>query len=131
MRKTSGVILENIVAATMITGFLIISTSYLGIWAKLRQVSLSSATTSEHQKKYQKSVKIMMFLITAFIGQWWAYILYSTCSFFIDPPLVITVSAVTFSNMGGFFNFLAYTFIRKRQASVNTEMSGKDRTTTT
>ena len=54
--------------------------------------------------------------------------MYSMWTFFSDPHIAITVGAVIFSNMGGVFNFLSYTYVRKRQASVE---SGNESATNT
>ena len=131
MRNTGGVIVTNTMAATMVAVFIFNSVSYLGIWMKVRKVSKSSATTSADQKKYLKSARIMLLFVAAFILQWWAYVIYCLLSFFTEPHVVIVVGAVTFSNMGGLFNFLAYTYIRKRQASVQTGSVSKRIATTT
>lgn len=108
----------RVVAGTMVAVFIYNSVSYLGIWLKVRNVSKLSATTAADKKKYVKSAKIMLLFVAAFISQWWAYIIYCIWSFYTEPSVVIIVAAVTFSNMGGVFNFLAYTYIRKRQAGV-------------
>ena len=130
MRKTGGIIVTNIVAGTIVIVFLYNSISYLGIWMKVRRVTKSSSTKTTDQKKYLRSARVMLLFVAAFILQWWAYVIYCIWNFFTEPHVVIIVGAVTFSNMGGLFNFLAYTYIRKKQANVQPGTSTEPTATT-
>ena len=102
----------------MIAIFVYNTLSYLGIWYKINKVSRKSTTTSANQKKYHRSAKTMMFFVAAFIAQWWAFIIFNLWNFFSVPHISIVVAGVIFSNMGGVFNFLSYTYVRKRQSGV-------------
>ncbi len=126
MRKALGVLVANIMAVTMIAIFLYNSISYLGIWYKIKKASKTSASTD--QKKYHRSAQTMLFFVAAFIGQWWVFIIFNVWSFFASPHYVIVFAVVIFANMGGVFNFLAYSYVRKRQASVHSQTSQEAKT---
>lgn len=116
LRKDLGVVFANLIAGTMIFIFIYNSIVYMAIFYKLQKVSKTSA--SADQKKYQRSIQTMMFFVAAFIGQWWAFIVFSLWSFFSNPYVPIVFGAVTFSNMGGVFNFLIFMYIQKRKTTV-------------
>ena len=50
----------------------------------------------------------------AYFGQYWASMIYAAWSLFGQPHIAVIMLVVVFHNMGGVFNFLAYTFIRRR-----------------
>ena len=121
MRRRIGKLLSNMIACFMIIVFLFNVICYLGIWSRIRQVM----KTQKNGKKYGKTAKVMMLFVAAYIGQWWAYVVHSIWSFFGESHVTIFWGAVFFSNMGGVFNFLAYTFIRKRYQKVSDDRSAE------
>ena len=122
MREPAGPILNNVVAGVMILTFVFNLSCYGAVYFKIRQVAKKMAGSSKGGGKYHKTAKVMMLFVAVYIGQWWAYIIYSLVGLFTapDPPHVaIMWASVFFSNMGGVFNFIAYSFVRKKQSSVS------------
>ena len=61
--------------------------------------------------------------ILAFAAQYWSYVLYAIWNFIEIPPLEVIYIAAFFTNFGGFFNAVAYTFIRRKYLKVGHEES--------
>ena len=119
MRRRFGKLLNNLVATIMIMTFVFNVACYLGIWIKIRQVM----QTQKKSNKYGRTAKVMMLFVAAYICQWWAFVVHSCWEFFGQPHVSVFWAAVFFSNMGGVFNFFAYSFIRKKYQKVSDERS--------
>ena len=116
MRKPSGPILMEIVGLLTFICFIINVLSYVGIWWKLRMVSKSSALSSA---KYQRTARIMVLFIVVFFAQWWGFALYIAWQQFTPfPPLEVLMLLLWFTNFGGVFNAVAFTFVRRRYKAV-------------
>ena len=121
MREPAGPILNNVVAGVMILTFSFNLVCYGAVYLKIRQVAKKMAGSGgKGAGKYHKTAKVMMLFVAVYIGQWWAYIMFSVANLINDPPHVaIMWGSVFFSNLGGMFNFIAFTFVRKKQQSVS------------
>ena len=118
--KPAGPILENVVAAVMIMTFVFNLICYGAVYFKIRQVAKKMAGSSKSGGgKYHKTAKVMMLFVAVYMGQWWAYIMLSITGLITEPHIAIMWASVFFSNMGGVFNFIAYSFVRKKQSSVS------------
>jgi hypothetical protein len=124
MRRRLGELLNNLVASIMIIAFVFNVGCYLGIWIRIRQVMQGQKTGH----KYGRTAKVMMLFVAAYIGQWWAMITFITWKIFSEPHISIAWAAVFFSNMGGVFNFFAYSFIKKKYQKVSDEQKSETRT---
>jgi len=111
MRRSIGKLLSNLVAAVMILTFIFNAACYFGVWMKIRR---QGTRTKAQPPKYGRTAKVMMSFVAAYLAQWWTYVAYATWGIFREPHVSIIWGAVFFSNMGGVFNFLAYTFIRRK-----------------
>lgn len=138
-RKPAEKVLSIIVAATFITVFFSNIINYGLVWLKIKRVSASMAVTTS-QAKYHRTAKVMMLFVAVYIGinmfptilkllfnsilaQWWAYIGYAIHGF-VEPQPVFWVAVVsTFSNLGGLFNFVTFTFVKKNQQNVRDSSS--------
>ncbi len=90
--------------------------SYSAVWFKIRQVSKSAGSWSTRQKKLVKKARIMAVFVLAYAGQWVPGVILALWSF-ISPENVheiMVLITTLFVNMGGFFNCVAYTVIRKK-----------------
>jgi|SRR6218665_2480308 len=56
----------------------------------------------------------MMIFVAVFILQWWTFIVYTAWTMVSDPPPTIFILAVIFINLGGIYNSIAYTIIRRK-----------------
>ena len=73
----------------------------------------------------------MLLFMAAYIGQWWAYGIYSFWRIFEQPHAVIMLASVLFGNLGGTFNFIVYIVIKQRlsKTSSRVENDGTTRVT--
>ena len=82
------------------------------------QVSKSLAgkdtRAAENSRKFHKTARVMMLFVAAYIAQWWPYVTHTTWRLFGEPHISITMLVTLFANMGGVFNFLAYTLLRNK-----------------
>ena len=70
---------------------------------------------AEHSRRYLKTARIMMLFVVAYIGQWWTLVAYGIWTLFGQQPhIAIVTMDVFFPNLGGVWNFLAYTFLRNK-----------------
>ena len=119
--------------------FLGVLISYGGIWFKIKSTTkLMNADT----KRYQNSAKLMMIFVVVFIFQWWPNTMLFLWGFVSTPPPQINMLSGFITNMGGVYNCIAYTIIRRwlqkeaaaEERSVVTresEMSSESRATST
>ena len=63
--------------------------------------------------------QVLMLFVAVYIIQYWAIVVYALCDVFGTPNYGLAICCVLFGNMGGLFNFVAYTLVRKRQQSVD------------
>ena len=61
---------------------------------------------------------MMMLFVGVYLLQWWPYVVQAIWTIAGVPHLALIIMTVIFANLGGVFNFLAYTFIRKKYSSV-------------
>ena len=129
MRKPLGTILTNILGGTFLVVFLANMASYLLVWWKISQVNKAvvsgGETQSNKRKKYQRLAKVMMLFVAVFIGQWWAYVAMALWGIFGEPHVALVTCVVIFSNLGGVFNFIAYTLVRKKYQTVRDRDEGE------
>src|SRR6218665_515255 len=71
----------------------------------------------------------MLVFVGVFILQWWSFTLYNIWALVTTPPAPVLVIAVIFINLGGIYNAIAYTIIRRKlqnQKRQNAVASGGD-----
>ena len=112
MLSTTLVAVASIILVTIII-------LYLGVWAKLKSSSskLANGPQNGRKQKYFRSAKVMIVLVLAYIFQYWPYIPYIVFVSVSSNQYVIysaCMMVAVFCNLGGFMNFIAYTFIRRR-----------------
>ena len=61
-----------------------------------------------------KTSLFMMAIVIAYFAQWWPFSIYQAWYIVEQPPIILVQCIVIFCNLGGVFNFFAYTFIRRR-----------------
>ncbi|ELU00855.1 hypothetical protein CAPTEDRAFT_194428 [Capitella teleta] len=120
MRKAAGQALNTFYILAMITVFVVNSVCYIIVFAKIRQVekmmeSFSTGDTEakEQSKRSRRSAQNMALLVLAFLFQWSLYVAYTSWSFFGNPSYKLLVADVFICNLGGVFNGIAYTLMRK------------------
>ena len=75
-----------------------------------------------------------MIFVAVFILQWWTLTLYNIWGIFAIPPPPVLILAVIFINLGGIYNSIAYTIIRRRlqnQRRLNAVVSNGDNVAST
>ncbi len=122
MRKPSAPSVLNAYAIYMICVFLVNLVCYLMVWLKIRRVerNLGATGQSSRQRKYHRIAKVMAFFVMVYLGQYWAFFVFSFWGLFGIPSVGIISCSVAFGNLGGAFNCLAYTLIRRRYQNVGT-----------
>ena len=84
---------------------------YGAVWIKIKRTTqLMNADT----QRYQNSARLMMIFVFVFIFQWWPNTLFFTWGIFAPPPNELAVVMGFITNMGGVYNCVAYTVIRRR-----------------
>ena len=111
------------VAIVQIVSFLVISVAYAAIWIKISQTArrVDSAWTD----RYQNAAKIMMIFVAVFIFQWWTLVMSNIWFLLGTPPSWVIILTVGIVNMGGVYNLVAYTIIRRRLQQQTTEIARK------
>ena len=112
LRTKAGVIYAQILAYVEILIFGTIFLSYGVILIKLRTSSLRMVDSST--MRYRNSAKLMMIFVVVFIFQWWSLVLVNIWSLVSQLPEGIFLLPVVVVNLGGVYNCLAYTVIRRR-----------------
>jgi uncharacterized ion transporter superfamily protein YfcC len=124
MRKAAGRALNTFYILAMIVVFVANSFCYVIVFAKIRQVENLVASfnkdseAKEQSKRSKRSAQNMALLVLAFLFQWSLYVAYTLWSFFGNPSYKLLTADVFICNLGGVFNGIAYTLMRKynRQA---------------
>ena len=116
MRTSSGVVLSNILSMAMLVTVLASVVCYVLVGLKIRKVASQTARMlqNNNMRKCYRTGSIMMLFIAAYISQWTAYVVRSVWLFFGEPQDWVVISAVFMCNMGGVFNAIAYTILRRR-----------------
>ena len=76
----------------------------------------------------------MLVFVGVFILQWWSFTLYNIWALVTTPPAPVLVLAVIIINLGGIYNAIAYTIIRRKlqsQRRQNAVTSGGNNITNT
>ncbi len=118
MRTPIGPMLYTIQSLLILVLFLAILTSYIMVWYKLNAASKSRANGAGSKHKYDSAARTMMLFVAAFLVQWWTVMMLGTWAFFSIPHVSVAIMSVFFCNLGGLFNLIAYTVIRKRSQKV-------------
>lgn len=124
LRKAAGRALNTFYILSMIIVFVANSFCYLIVFAKIRQVENmmanfnQDADAKENSKRSRRSAQNMALLVLAFLFQWSLYVAYTLWGFFGSPSNDLLTADVFICNLGGVFNGIAYTLMRKynRQA---------------
>ena len=132
-RKDAAIYVDMVYAFSFVTIFLINIACYGMVWYKIRRVS---NLVSTYQKEESSSVlpknsnlkaaRTMCIFIVAYIAQWFGYMTYSIWSLLQPAPIWLLGLTVVVTNMGGVFNCVAYTWLRKNNRQ-NSESSRQSR----
>ncbi len=88
--------------------------SYTAVWFKVRKVSKSAGSWTTRQKKCVQKARVMAVFVVAYFAQWLPGFIVNIWALFARLHVSIGLITVIFVNIGGFFNFVAYTVIRKK-----------------
>ena len=84
---------------------------YGAVWIKIKRTTqLMNADT----QRYQNSARLMMIFVFVFFFQWWPNTLFFIWAIFAPPPNELAVVMGFITNLGGVYNCIAYTVIRRR-----------------
>ena len=91
--------------------FSILMIAYGSIWIKMKRTADGFDT---NEGRYRSSASIMLIFVITFIFQWWPLIFYHAWT--IGRPTIEWWPVITGSvcNLGGVWNCIAYTIIRRR-----------------
>ena len=120
VRKPAGTALNTFYILAMVTVFVVNSVCYVIVFGKMRHVEKQLASFGEDcsqqhegRRRSKKSAQNMALLVLAFLFQWSLYVAYTLWSFFGTPRDELLVADVFICNLGGVFNCVAYTLMRK------------------
>ena len=135
MRQTYGVAIGTMYGMVMVIVFLINAICYGAIYFKIRQVALrntlAAATSGEKSgHKYHKAAKMMLLFVAVYLWQWWSFVVQALWGLAEAPHVAIYITGVLIINLGGVYNAVAYTVIRRKYASVGTANEGDTSTVT-
>ena len=96
--------------------FGVISLSYGAIWMKIKRSAktTSSKVTDSKIERHKRSARVMLLFLLVFIFQWWPMILLNVWEMFTISPSFFPIITGSIVNLGGVFNCIVYTIIRKR-----------------
>ena len=118
METVSGRIMSNVSAGILLFIFVTCIVVYTVLWIKIKRTSkdIQSQSGSQSKKsKYTRTGQVMMLFVIAFLMQWWPWATQAVMSYVLRQlPLGIIISAVSLCSMGGNFNAVFYTVMRKR-----------------
>ena len=105
-----GRIINNIYTVTKLMCIAVNIICYGLVWGRIKQ----NNSQSKDSNKYQRSAKIMMLFVTAYIIQVLPLVIFFIWNMFSTPNVYFAVVVMIFYNMGGIFNFLVYILICKK-----------------
>ena len=114
MRKLSGSYVTIVFGVAVILTLLTCVVCYLLVWFKVRRTSQTAGSWCTQQRKFTKMARVMALFVLAYLGQWWSCPFISIWWVLDTPPVATIGLAVIFVNLGGVFNCLAYTVIRRK-----------------
>ena len=120
MRTSLGVIMSNVNGILIILVFFACAVSYIAIFIRVKTsalMSMENLISKQRRMKINRSGRIMMIFVLAFLVQWWAWAVQCIWAFFEFPALWMIVATVAFTNSGGVLNAFAYTIMRRRHAT--------------
>src|SRR5260221_223397 len=108
---TRGRIYAQVINSIEIIVFFLLALAYGAMWMRIRT---TAQLLTSNNASYQQTAKIMMIFVAAFILQWWPLSMSNIWINFGRPPWAILALVGFFVNLGGVYNCLAYTVIRRR-----------------
>ena len=111
MRTRAGLVFGELIGIVQILFFSVIAFSYGSIVIKIRQ---TTKLIDVNAARYRNSAWMMSIFVAVFIFQWWPLVLVNIWSMVRLPPDALFVPTVVILNLGGVYNCLAYTVIRRR-----------------
>ena len=124
-------------AGSFLAVFIIISVSYGLVLYKIKKITSLLQTYMKEsggsggngrpgsaQSSTIRSARTMCIFIAAYIFQWFGYTTYSLWSLASPPPVALLAITVLVTNMGGVFNCIAYTVVRRIGSTSSGKRSG-------
>lgn len=84
---------------------------------RLTRITASKENTPEG--KYTKVARMMIMFIAAYLFQWWTYVVLSIWFHFGEPSIWFFLVTIIFTDLGGVYNAVVYTIIRKKYTQTN------------
>ena len=109
----------------LIIAFWVCLLCYSGVWWKIQKTTrlINRFTEDDNmgnqirkQEKNNRAAKSMSLFVLAYLLLTSTYVLYTFVQFFTTPPNEFLGVVVLFCNMGGVFNFFAYTYSRRHNS---------------
>ena len=103
------------VVATVMT-FLVCCICYLSIFIKIKKITnkISATSSVNNVGKYSKTAALLSLFVLTYIIQWLGFIVYTIRFLLFEPGIYSRLFFIAFSNLGGVFNFAAYTYVRNK-----------------
>ena len=114
-RKKYANLVSNIYIGVSLATFATCITCYLLVWFKIRSVAANIKNAKHGGQKNTRTAKMMMVFVLVYISQWSPLVVFHLWSYCCFPHDIVFVWTVLFVNLGGFFNCVAYTLIRRKK----------------
>ena len=111
-RTTAGKRFAQVIGIIEMVTFGILAVSYGAIWMKIRQ---SSKVVDASIQRCNRTAKMMMIFVVSFFFQWWIQCVIVIWTYILGTmPSFIPVISGCVVNMGGVYDCVAYTIIRRK-----------------
>ena len=114
MGISRGRIYAQVFSLIQICSFGLLGVAYGAIWLKIQRTTRLMNGMSSTEQRYQSSARVMLIFVAVFILQWWSLTLFNVWVLVVTPPSAVLVLSVLLINLGGVYNCIAYTIIRRR-----------------
>jgi hypothetical protein len=116
----------------MVVVFVVNAVCYGAIYYRIRKAAMSQVGASGNaQPKYHKTAKLMLLFVAVYLFQWWAFVAQAIWSFAGSPADAMYIVTVFFVNLGGVYNALVCTIIRRKYSSTGPEGDTRQQTAST
>lgn len=118
MRKSYGAVVNSVYGVSIVIVFLVNAVCYGAIYIKIKQAASKAVGSNDSQNKYHKAARLMLLFVGVYLWQWWTFVVQALWSFAEDPAVEFYIVSVLVINLGGVYNAVAYTIIRRKYAQV-------------
>ncbi|ELT98197.1 hypothetical protein CAPTEDRAFT_212404 [Capitella teleta] len=118
LRQPYARIVDIVYGITMVIVFAVNAICYGAIYVKMQQTARQASSDNQNDK-YHKAAKLMLLFVAVYLLQWWPYTTQALWSLVTPIPFGMVIIVVVVCNLGGLYNAIVYTIIRRRYTKVS------------